>query len=165
MISVSSIGDVTAIDLFLVATYANGDKDYLYLTKLEHEPRSLDFKQGKNFSKLEIYFKTSVEEFGRATFTFKKYIVVTPKYVWGNKLEKEYNEVVDATNHCRMEAKSSFSTYSFDEGDLKSAEMFNEELLKQNAVRDEKNEAINEYLYGNKNGPTSRNDNDKKMKY
>lgn len=164
MISISSIGDVAAIDLFLVATYSSGEKDYLYLPKLEHDQRSLDFQHGTGFEKFEIFFKTSVEEYGKANFIFEKYIVTTPKYTWGTSIRREYNKVVAETNKRRLEAKSNFSSYSFNEDDIKGAHKFNKEMMKQNIISDKKSEAINEYLYGNKNGRL-KDDEEDKIKY
>ncbi|NLR31382.1 hypothetical protein [Levilactobacillus tujiorum] len=152
IIAVSTIDNITAMDLYLVATYKDGTKDYLYLTKLDKARRSLDFKNGMEFYKLEIFFKTSVEEYGNATFNFERYIVIAPEYRWGYKVKHEYDAVVKETNKRRRKAKSNFSTYTFDDKDLKSAQLYNEMRLKRYVGRDKTADAINEYLYGDKDG-------------
>ncbi|KRO27322.1 hypothetical protein DY78_GL000071 [Lactiplantibacillus fabifermentans DSM 21115] len=161
MAIVNTVDNSVAIDVLFVATYESKEekviKDYLFLAGLGKKVYSLDFKHGRDFQKLEIYFRSSVEELGKVTFKLSDFNVAIPQYTWGRKLKREYRHVLDETSKNLLDNKSDFSIYEFDESDLKGASVYNAEMRKRHFVNDSKTEAINYYLYGNSVGKNSDN--------
>lgn len=114
-ISVSGLGELAITDVFAVATYDDGHKDYVYVNDLSQNPKLLDFENGVAFPLFELYFKTSINEFGKVTFNVNQEQIVPPKYEWGVKLKHEYKQVVKETSSVGNQSEKGFITYPISE--------------------------------------------------
>ncbi|MFD1549199.1 hypothetical protein [Levilactobacillus fuyuanensis] len=141
-------GDIPALDVLMIAESNKQAQDYLYSGSIVNEKFLLDFEGVRPLRKLTVYFKTNVDEFGKVVFVFGKKRVLIPKYTWGRNLKKEYHQEILKVNNLKDNADTDFEFFNFTENDLKTFNVYNENMLKKEKIWDDKDEAVDELVFG-----------------